>query len=145
MKKEGHPIAEMYVAPHKSLGGQYPNPQKLPEDIEFSYPPMICLLSSKFSVVKEEISDLGDFRYPEHKIANFLSQQFGILTTPNQTPLNPEDITSQMGIAILEAFMTSSAQTATIPLQDIFALLFPEEVGVKEYFNINIAGYFLWN
>src|SRR5690554_755436 len=25
MKKEGHPIAEMYVAPHKSLGGQYSN------------------------------------------------------------------------------------------------------------------------
>lgn len=140
MKKEGHPIAEMYVAPHKSLGGQYPNPQKLPEDIEVflsthDLPTIIQILCGKRGDV-----DLWDFKYPEHKIANFLSQQFGILTTPNQTPLNPEDITSQMGIAMLEAFMTSSAQTATIPLQDIFALVFPEEVGIKEYFNINIAG-----
>lgn len=140
MKKEGHPIAEMYVAPHKSLGGQYSNPQKLPEDIELfltthDLPTIIQILCGKRGDI-----DLWDFRYPEHKIANFLSQQFGILTTPNQTPLNPEDITSQMGIAMLEAFVTSSAQTVTIPLQDIFALLYPEEVGIKEYFNINIAG-----
>ncbi|MDQ2086998.1 4-alpha-glucanotransferase [Herbivorax sp. ANBcel31] len=140
MKKSGHPIPEMYVAPHKSIGGQYDNHQKLPQNTELflsthDLPTIIQILCGKRGDI-----DLNDFRYPEHKIANFLSQQFGILTTPNQTPLNPEDITSQMGIAMMEIFMTSSAQTVTIPIQDIFALLFPQEVGIKEYFNINIAG-----
>lgn len=140
MTKAGYPIPEMYVAPHKGLGGQYSNHQKLPKNIELflsthDLPTIIQILCGKRGNV-----DLYDFRYPEHKIANFLSQQFGILTTPNQTPLNPEDITTQMGIAMLEVFMTSSAETVTIPLQDIFALLFPEKAGIKEYFNLNIAG-----
>ncbi|TYQ18366.1 UNVERIFIED_CONTAM: 4-alpha-glucanotransferase [Acetivibrio alkalicellulosi] len=140
MKKTGHPIPEMYVAPHKNISGQYENPQTLPENTELflsthDLPTIIQILCCQRGSVL-----LNDFMYPEHKIANFLSQQFGILTTPNQTPLRPEDITPQMGIAMLEVFMTSSAQTVTIPLQDIFALLFPQEVGVKEYFNLNIAG-----
>lgn len=140
MKKSGHPIPEMYVAPHKNICGQYINHQTLPENTELflsthDLPTIIQILCGQRGNIH-----LNDFRYPEHKIANFLSQQFGILTTPNQTPLKPEDITPQMGIAMLEVFMTSSAETVTIPLQDIFALLFPQEVGVKEYFNLNIAG-----
>lgn len=140
MKKNGHPIPEMYVAPHKNICGQYQNHQTLPENTELflsthDLPTIIQILCGQRGNVY-----LNDFRYPEHKIANFLSQQFGILTTPNQTPLNPQDITPQMGIAMLEVFMTSSAETVTIPLQDIFALLFPQEVGVNEDFNLNIAG-----
>ncbi len=136
----GHPIPEMHVAPHKNFSGQYADPRTLPENTELflsthDLPTIVQMLCCKRGSVV-----LNDFRYPEHKIANFLSQQFGILTTPNQTPLDPEDITTEMGIAMLEAFMNSSAGTATIPLQDIFALLFPQEVGVKEYYNLNIAG-----
>lgn len=136
----GHPIPEMHVAPHKNFNGQYADPRTLPENTELflsthDLPTIVQILCGTRGNV-----GLNDFRYPEHKIANFLSQQFGILTTPNQTPLSPEDITAEMGIAMLEAFMISSAGTVTIPLQDIFALLFPQEVGVKEYYNLNIAG-----
>jgi 4-alpha-glucanotransferase len=140
MKKSGHPIPEMYVAPHKNICGQYQDLRTLPENTELflsthDLPTIIQILCGRRGNVR-----LNDFLYPEHKIANFLSQQFGILTTPNQTPLNPEDITTEMGIAMLEVFMTSSAQTVTIPLQDIFALLFPQDVGIEEDFNLNIAG-----
>lgn len=136
----GHPIPEMHVAPHKNFCGQYADPRTLPENTELflsthDLPTIVQILCGTRGDVP-----LSDFRYPEHKIANFLSQQFGILTTPNQTPLRPEDITTEMGIAMLEAFMVSSAGTVTIPLQDIYALLFPQEVGVKEYYNLNIAG-----
>lgn len=136
----GHPIPEMHVAPHKNFNGQYADPRTLSENTELflsthDLPTIIQILCGTRGDVA-----LSDFRYPEHKIANFLSQQFGILTTPNQTPLSPEDITTEMGIAMLEAFMVSSAGTVTVPLQDVFALLFPQEVGVKEYYNLNIAG-----
>lgn len=140
----GKSIREMYVAPHKNICGQYANPKTLPKETELylsthDLPTIIQMLCGKRGNVV-----LNDFMYPEHKIANFLSQQFGILTTPNQTPLSPNDITSEMGIAMLEAFMTSSAEMVTIPIQDIFALLFPQEVGINEYFNLNIAGTPSW-
>jgi len=144
MNTSGNLISEMYVAPHKNIGGQYADHRTLPQNTELylsthDLPTVIQILCGKRGNVT-----LNDFIYPEHKIANFLSQQFGILTTPNQTPLNPEDITTEMGIAMLEIFMISSAEMVTIPLQDIFSLLFPQEVGVNEYFNLNIAGTPSW-
>lgn len=144
MNKPVNQISEMYVAPHKNICGQYVDHRTLPKNIELylsthDLPTIIQMLCGKRGNVT-----LNDFIYPEHKIANFLSQQFGILTTPNQTPLDPKDITTEMGIAMLEIFMTSSAEMVTIPLQDIFALLYPQEVGVNEYFNLNIAGTPSW-
>ncbi|MGE5328254.1 MAG: 4-alpha-glucanotransferase [Deltaproteobacteria bacterium] len=144
MCKSGKSILEMYVAPHKNISGQYEDLRTLPKETELylsthDLPTIIQMLCGKRGNVA-----LNDFLYPEHKIANFLSQQFGILTTPNQTPLNPKDITTEMSIAMLEVFMTSSAEMVTIPIQDIFALLFPQEVGVNEYFNLNIAGTPSW-
>ncbi|HAR63254.1 MAG TPA: hypothetical protein DF296_12695 [Candidatus Margulisbacteria bacterium] len=137
---EGYNIPEMFVAPHKNYGDNYGNNMNLSQNIE------LFLTTHDLPTIVQIICGtrgneaIDEFRSPKTKIANFMSQQFGIITTPNQTPLSPGHLSQELGIAMLEVFMSYPVEAVTIPLQDIFALMFPEEVGTNLYFNMNHAG-----
>ena len=137
---EGNIIPLMYVLLYKDFDGEYDNLQELLLIYElFSSTHNTPHLLQKLCNERREEQLWFGIKYP-HQIANFLSQAFGILTTPNQTPLDPSEFTREMGMAILERMAASAVKTVTLTLQDLFALLMPEKYGTSSALTINIPG-----
>lgn len=140
LNKEGYNIPLMHVAVNKNQEGQFGNPGKIDKDTELflTTHDLPTILQILFNQRGEK--ELWYDKSYSHLPANFLSQQFGILVSPNKAPLSPESFTREVGLLILKRLSASSAKTVTIPLQDIFALLFPDDVKAKMDLNVNIPG-----
>ena len=127
----------MYVLMNKDDRGEFRNVQELLLIYELfsgthDTPNLVQMLCNRRG--NEELWFKG--RYP-YLLANFLSHALGILVSPNQIPLKPEDFTREFGMAVLERFASSTAKTFTLTLQDIYALLFPEQFGSSDKLTIN--------
>ncbi len=140
LNKEGYHVPEMAVSINKNRNGIFPDPQAFPHATEWflathDMPTILQILCNQRG--KEKLWYLNTF---PHILANFLSQVFGILTTPNKIPLRPEEVTRELGRILLERFCTASAGSVVIPLQDLFCLMYPAEIGVNMDVNLNLPG-----